>query len=52
VSAILSDWRTWVFEAVGLGYLVYLLRRARFSDPARREEFYRTGRIDVPIGRP
>lgn len=52
VSAILSDWRTWAFEAIGLGYMVYLLRRARLSDPARREEFYRTGRIDVPIGRP
>ena len=49
VVAILGDWRTWTFEVVGLIYLVVLARRARFSDAASRAEFYRTGRVHVPI---
>ena len=49
VAAILGDWRTWAFEVVGLVYLVVLLRRAGFSHAASRTEFYRTGRIHVPI---
>ena len=51
VAAILGDWRTWAFEAVGLAYLAYLFGRARLFDPVARREFLRTGRVDVPIGR-
>ena len=45
LERLLSDpWRI-VQEAVGLGYLIYLYRRARLSDPARRSELLRTGRV-------
>ena len=51
LSWLLTDWRTWAFEAAGLLYLVYLARRANLGDPERRRELLTTGRIRVPIGR-
>lgn len=49
VREIGGDWRTWLSEAAGLAYLVYLWRAARMSDPAQRRRFIATGRVDVPI---
>jgi hypothetical protein len=48
---LLTDWRTWALEALGLAYLVFLAGRARLGDPKRRRELVTTGRIRVPIGR-
>jgi inner membrane protein len=46
---ILTDWRTWLTEVVGLLYLVYLWRAARLSDRDTRSQFMSDGRVDVPI---
>jgi len=35
----------WLQELVGLGYLVFLARKAGLTDPRRRSELIRTGRI-------
>lgn len=50
VRAVLTDWRTWALEIVGLAYLVVLARRARLGDVAARRRLLDTGTIDVPIG--
>jgi len=39
-----NPWRI-VQEVAGLAYLVYLYRKSRLSDPQRRLELYRTGRV-------
>ncbi|MDH3260960.1 MAG: metal-dependent hydrolase [Acidimicrobiia bacterium] len=45
LARLFSDpWRI-VQEAVGLGYLVYLFRKAGLSDPDRRRDLLRTGRV-------
>ncbi len=49
LSELLSDWKVWAGEAAGLVYLAYLWSAARLSDPAKRGEFIRTGRVDAPI---
>ncbi|MCP3996708.1 MAG: hypothetical protein GY722_16860 [bacterium] len=49
LGAVLSDWKVWVAEAAGLIYLGYLWVAAGLSDPAKRSELWRTGRIDAPI---
>jgi inner membrane protein len=49
LTAVLTDWRVWVGEAIGLGYLLYLARAARLGDRAARRRLYASGRIDVPI---
>ncbi len=41
-----APWRI-IQEVAGLGYLVYLYRKARLSDPERRTELIRTGRVMV-----
>ncbi len=51
VRSVLTDWRVWALEAIGLIYLVVLGRRARLADPDMRLRLRRTGTIDVPIGR-
>lgn len=49
VQAVLSDWRVWAGEVIGLLYLVYLWRAAKLTDPAARRRLMETGRVDVPI---
>ena len=45
LERLLADpWRI-LQEAVGLGYLIYLYRKARLSDPERRSELLHTGRV-------
>lgn len=45
LERLFSDpWRI-VQELVGLGYLIYLYRRAQLNDPARRTELLHTGRV-------
>ncbi|HKZ30119.1 MAG TPA: metal-dependent hydrolase [Acidimicrobiia bacterium] len=45
LERLFSDpWRI-VQEVVGLGYLIYLYRQNRLSDPERRSELLRTGRL-------
>jgi membrane-bound metal-dependent hydrolase YbcI (DUF457 family) len=51
VVAVLSDWRMWALEAVGLLYLVGLARRAGLGRPEARKRLVATGVIDVPIER-
>ena len=51
-SAILSDWRVWVLELVGLLYLVLLARRARLNERESRLRFVATGRIETPFQGP
>lgn len=41
---ISNPWRI-LQEVIGLGYLIYLYRRAHLSDPMRRSELLRTGRV-------
>lgn len=49
VAGVLSDWRVWLTEAVGLAYLAYLWRAAVLSAPEQRRLLLTTGRVDVPI---
>jgi membrane-bound metal-dependent hydrolase YbcI (DUF457 family) len=49
VSEILSGWRTWATEAIGLVYLAYLWRAAGLADPGARRQLLTTGRVNVPI---
>ena len=51
IVGILTDWRVWVMEALGLAYLVGLAKRGGLDTAPGRAEFLRTGRVDVPIGR-
>ena len=45
LDSLLSDpWRIFQ-ELVGLGYLLFLWRKAGLSDPERRSELLRTGRV-------
>lgn len=50
LSWLLTDARTWLFEASGLAYLVLLARRAGLFRPGARRAFMETGRLDAPIG--
>jgi membrane-bound metal-dependent hydrolase YbcI (DUF457 family) len=49
LRAVVSSPVMWVAEAAGLGYGVAMVRRGGLGDRARRAEFLRTGRINVPI---
>jgi membrane-bound metal-dependent hydrolase YbcI (DUF457 family) len=49
VTAILTDWKVWLAEVVGLAYLVYLWSAARLSDGEVRRQFFADGRVNVPI---
>lgn len=49
VADVLTDWRVWALEFVGLAYLASLARRGRLGDAEERREFLATGRIDVAI---
>ena len=51
VAAVLSDWRVWALEAVGLAYLIVLGRRARLADPSARRQLLTVGTVDAPIER-
>ena len=51
VRSILSDWRVWLLEAVGLAYLATLGYRGDLMSRDERVRFTRTGRIAVPIER-
>ena len=45
LGRIFSDPGRIVLEVVGFGYLAYLYRQARLSDPDRRGELLRSGRV-------
>ncbi len=49
LRSVLTDWKVWAGEAVGLVYLVYLWVAAGLADGEKRAIFIRTGRVDVPI---
>ena len=49
LSAVFSSPMMWLGEALGLGYLVVTARRGGLGDRNARGEFFRTGRINVPI---
>ena len=49
ITSVLSDVRMWSAEAVGLGYLIVLARRAGLVTPQARALFKETGRVEVPI---
>jgi inner membrane protein len=49
VLSVLTDWKVWGPEAIGLIYLAYLWSAARLSDAANRRAFFRTGRVNAPI---
>lgn len=51
VTTILTDWRVWALEAVGLVYLAALARRAHLERPEARSRLFATGTVDVPIER-
>lgn len=51
VTSILTDWRVWAFEAVGLVYLVVLGRNAHLATAEARSRLITTGTVDVPIER-
>jgi hypothetical protein len=48
---LLTDLRTWGFEALGLAYLAVLARRSDLTDASARRDLFKTGRIRAPIGR-
>ena len=51
VGWLLTDPRTWAFEAAGLVYLAVLAHRSDLGDPEARRMLLRTGRVSAPIGR-
>ena len=51
LTSILSDWRMWALEAIGLLYLVVLARRAHLERPEARTQLLATGTVDAPIER-
>ena len=51
VTSILTDWRVWALEAVGLAYLVVLGRQAHLEQPESAPQAAVTGTVDVPIER-
>ncbi len=51
LSWLLTDPVTWVGEAAGLAYLLYLGWRSNLAVPSERAAFLKTGRVQAPIGR-
>lgn len=51
VESIVSDWRVWALEAVGLVYLIVLGRRAGLSRRTAWQRLRTTGTLDAPIER-
>ena len=49
VRDVLTDWKVWAFELIGLVYLAYLWSAAHLSDPEQRRQLLATGRVDAPI---
>jgi len=49
LSELVTDWRMWCGEFVGLAYLVFMWRAAGLSKPESRKLLLSSGRIDVPI---
>ena len=50
VSDVVSSVWVWAGEIVGVGYVVWLAKRAGLATPEARREFYKTGRVEAPIG--
>jgi len=48
---LLTDPTTWLLEAAGLAYLVYLGYRSKLTERSSLEAFLKTGRVQAPIGR-
>lgn len=51
VESILTDWRVWALEGVGLAYLLLLARRAGLGSRTARREFLANGVVHAPIER-
>lgn len=51
VRSVLTDWRVWALEVVGLAYLVVLWVRSGLGSPDARSAFLGTGVAVAPIGR-
>jgi len=49
LGGLLTDWRVWLGEVVGLIYLAYLGSAAGLTDSEKRHELWTTGRVDAPI---
>jgi membrane-bound metal-dependent hydrolase YbcI (DUF457 family) len=50
LRSVLTDWRVWALEVVGVAYLVVLGRRGGLGAAEGRRRFVATGRLEVPIG--
>jgi membrane-bound metal-dependent hydrolase YbcI (DUF457 family) len=48
---LLTDPTTWLLEAAGLAYLVWLGLRSNLNEAPARQAFLKTGRVQAPIGR-
>jgi membrane-bound metal-dependent hydrolase YbcI (DUF457 family) len=48
---LVTDPTTWLLEAVGLAYLVFLAYRSKLTHRATLAAFFKTGRVQAPIGR-
>ena len=51
VESIVSDWRVWALEALGLVYLIVLGRRAGLSRRTAWQRLRTTGTLNAPIER-
>ncbi len=51
MGGVLTDWRVWALEAVGLSYLIGLGRRAGLGRSEARHRLTTTGTVDAPIER-
>jgi hypothetical protein len=49
--AMVTDWKVWALEAVGLAYLAALFVRSGLRSPGARRDFLATGVAAAPIGR-
>ncbi len=48
---LVTDPTTWLLEAVGLAYLVFLAYRSNLTQRVTLAAFFKTGRVQAPIGR-
>ena len=48
---LVTDPTTWLLEAVGLAYLVFLAYRSNLTQRDTLAAFFKTGRVQAPIGR-
>lgn len=51
IRSVLSDWRVWGLEGLGLAYLIVLALRSGLGTAAPRRAFLTSGVVAAPIGR-